>query len=40
MKNCIPTVFYSVLLVVYSIVDGLFVGRLTDDIGLAAINTA
>lgn len=40
IKNCIPTVFSLMLIGLYSVIDGLFIGRSTGDVGLAAINIA
>ncbi|WP_310603945.1 MATE family efflux transporter [Anaerosporobacter sp.] len=39
-KLCIPTIISLLLIGMYSIIDGLFVGRVTGDVGLAAINIA
>lgn len=40
LKDCLPTIFSLLLSGLYSVMDGLFVGRATGDIGLAAINLA
>lgn len=40
MKNCIPAIIALTLSGLYSIVDGLFIGYASSDIGLAAINIA
>lgn len=40
IKNCIPTVFSLMMTGLYSVIDGLFIGRATGDVGLAAINIA
>lgn len=40
MKNCMPTVFSLFMTGLYSVIDGLFIGRATGDSGLAAINIA
>ncbi len=40
MKDCLPTVFSLMLSGLYSVMDGLFVGRAAGDIGLAAVNLA
>lgn len=40
VKLCIPTILSLFMVGMYSVIDGLFVGRSTGDIGLAAINIA
>ncbi len=40
LKNCIPTMLAFMLASFYGIMDGMFVGRATGDLGLAAINIA
>lgn len=40
MKDCLPTIFSLMLSGLYSVLDGLFVGRAAGDTGLAAINLA
>lgn len=40
LYNCIPTIISLMLTGLYSVVDGLFIGRANGDIGLAAINIA
>lgn len=40
IKNCIPTVFSLMMTGLYSVIDGLFIGKATGDSGLAAINIA
>ena len=39
-RDCIPTVFALCLTGMYSVVDGLFIGRAVGDEGLAAVNLA
>ena len=39
-RDCIPTVFALCLTGMYSVVDGLFIGRAVGDAGLAAVNLA
>ena len=39
-KDCLPAVFALLLSGLYSIVDGLFIGRAVGDAGLAAVNIA
>lgn len=38
--DCVPTVFALVMSGLYSVMDGLFIGRAVGDIGLAAVNIA
>lgn len=40
LKDCLPTIFSLLLSGLYSVMDGLFVGRAAGDAGLAAINIA
>lgn len=40
MKDCIPTMFSLLMSGLYSVMDGLFVGRAAGDMGLAALNIA
>ncbi len=40
LRNCIPTMLAFMLASFYGIMDGMFVGRATGDLGLAAINIA
>lgn len=40
LKDCLPTVFSLMLSGLYSVMDGLFVGRAAGDTGLAAVNLA
>lgn len=39
-RDCIPTIFALCLTGMYSVVDGLFIGRAVGDEGLAAVNLA
>ena len=39
-RDCIPTVLALCLTGMYSVVDGLFIGRAVGDEGLAAVNLA
>lgn len=39
-KMCIPTIISLLFVGMYSVIDGLFVGQVTKDVGLAAINIA
>ena len=40
IRDCLPTVFSLMLSGLYSVMDGLFVGRAAGDTGLAAVNLA
>lgn len=40
LKECIPTVLSLMMLSMYSVIDGLFIGNFAGDVGLAAINIA
>ncbi|MGN0485493.1 MAG: MATE family efflux transporter [Lachnospiraceae bacterium] len=40
LKDALPTIVSLTLSGMYSVVDGLFIGKATGDIGLAAINIA
>ncbi len=40
LKNCIPAILSLMMIGLYGVIDGLFVGIATSDIGLAAINIA
>ncbi len=40
LSECIPTVFSLMLLSMYAVIDGLFIGNYAGDVGLAAINLA
>ncbi|MFI3238446.1 MAG: MATE family efflux transporter [Lachnospiraceae bacterium] len=40
IKNCIPSVFSLMLLGLYGVIDGLFIGNTVGDTGLSAINIA
>ena len=40
LKDSLPTIVSLTLSGMYSVVDGLFIGKATGDIGLAAINIA
>lgn len=40
LKSVLPTMISAMLVAMYSVIDGLFVGAATGDVGLAAINIA
>lgn len=40
LKDCLPTIFSLMMMSLYGVVDGLFIGNMVGDIGLAAINVA
>ena len=40
LKDSLPTIVSLTLSGMYSVVDGLFIGKATGDTGLAAINIA
>ncbi len=40
LKDCLPTIFSLMMMSLYGVVDGLFIGNMVGDVGLAAINVA
>lgn len=40
LKDCLPTIFSLMMLALYGVTDGIFIGNSVGDIGLAAINIA
>ncbi len=40
LKDCLPTIFSLMMISLYGVVDGLFIGNMVGDIGLAAVNIA
>lgn len=40
LKDCLPTIFSLMMVSLYGVIDGLFIGNMVGDVGLAGINIA